>query len=181
LLVVERQETLGAFVSTGGSGRLNNDLRWKLLAAAKSRLSNADSEAEIIEIVRATARSICGADGVTFVLRDGDKCHYVEEDAIAPLWRGQKFPMTACISGWCMLNGKTAAITDIYRDERIPKDAYAPTFVKSLVMTPVRTTSPVAAIGAYWAEKRSFSGIEMVLLEALAESVGAAMMVAEAA
>ena len=32
-----------------------------------------------------------------------------------------------------------------------PLDAYRPTFVKSLVMTPVRLEDPVAAIGAYWA------------------------------
>jgi GAF domain-containing protein len=160
---------------------LNLALRWNLLAAAKSRLSNAYSLDEVVGVVQATARSICQADGVTFVLRDGDRCHYVEEDAISPLWRGQKFPMSACISGWCMIHGKTVSISDIYHDARIPHDAYRPTFVKSLVMTPVRTDSPVAAIGAYWSEKRNFSGREIVIMESLAESVGAAMRMAAAA
>jgi GAF domain-containing protein len=160
---------------------LNLALRWNLLAAAKSRLSNADSLDDVIAIVQSVARSICQADGVTFVLRDGDKCHYVEEDAVGPLWRGQKFPMSACISGWCMIHGKTVAIQDIYHDDRIPHDAYRPTFVKSLVMTPVRIDSPVAAIGAYWSEKRNFSGREIVIMESLAESVGAAMRMAMAA
>ena len=31
--------------------------------------------------------------------------------------------MTACTSGWAMLNGKTAVIPDIYLDDRIPHDA----------------------------------------------------------
>jgi GAF domain-containing protein len=168
-------------MSSDADTGLNNDLRWRLLASAKNRLSQAHSVAEIVEVVRGTARSICGADGVTFVLRDGDKCHYVEEDAIGPLWRGQKFPLASCISGWCMLNDRTVSIQDIYRDVRIPHDAYKPTFVKSLIMTPVRTNSPVAAIGAYWGERRSFSGREKVILESLAESVGAAMLVAKAA
>lgn len=168
-------------LNTDRQSGLSLALRWNLLAAAKTRLAGAGSILEIAGIVRATARSICQADGVTFVLRDGDQCHYVEEDAIGPLWCGQKFPMSACISGWCMLHGKTVSIQDIYRDPRIPRDAYAPTFVKSLVMTPVRTQSPVAALGAYWSERRTFSGREIVIMEALAESVGAAMRLAEAA
>jgi len=69
--------------------------RWVSLIGAVEQLATADSVAAIIEIVRSTARQIAGADGITFVLRDGDLCHYVAEDAIAPLWKGLKFPMSA--------------------------------------------------------------------------------------
>jgi response regulator RpfG family c-di-GMP phosphodiesterase len=55
------------------------------LIDAIRRLSLARSMAEVQEIVRGAARRLTGADGVTFVLRDGDWCHYVDEDAIAPL------------------------------------------------------------------------------------------------
>ena len=44
-------------------------------------------------------------------------------------------------------------IEDIYADDRIPHDAYRPTFVKSLAMVPIRTLDPVGAIGNYWAER----------------------------
>lgn len=108
---------------------------------------------EVAEVVRKAARRVSGADGVAFVLRDNDKCWYFDEDAIGPLWKGKRFPLTACISGWSMLNRQTVIIPDIYQDDRIPHDAYRPTFVKSLVMTPVRLEDPVAAIGAYWAEE----------------------------
>lgn len=53
-----------------------------------------------------------------------------------------------------MLNGKVA-IGDIMNDVRIPIDAYKPTFVRSLVMIPVRQQAPVAAIGAYWKTKHT--------------------------
>ena len=157
------------------------DARWKLLKAAEARLEHTKTLEDTIDVVRQSARAICSADGVTFVLRDADKCHYVEEDAIAPLWKGQRFPLTACISGWAMLNGKTAAIEDIYADARIPHDAYRKTFVKSLVMVPVRTDGPVAAIGAYWADKRSFKVQEVAVIEALADMVGNALRTALAA
>src|SRR5881227_3603981 len=110
------------------------------------RLSQARDLATVQEIVRAAARRLTGADGATFVLRDGDRCHYADEDAIEPLWKGQRFPMEVCISGWAMLNRQSAVIEDIYADSRIPHDAYRPTFVKSLVMVPIRTLDPVGAI-----------------------------------
>lgn len=149
--------------------------RWLQLVAAVERLSAADTLADIIEVVRRTARAISGAEGVTFILREGDRCHYVEEDAVGPLWKGRRFPLSACISGWCMQTGKAAAISDIYADPRVPHDAYRPTFVHSLVMTPVGGERPFAAIGAYWSQTRVFSGTEIALLEALARSTAAAV------
>ena len=116
-------------------------------------LSATRTISEVAEVVRKAARRVSGADGVAFVLRDNDKCWYFDEDAIGPLWKGKRFPLTACISGWAMLNRQTVIIPDIYLDERIPHDAYRPTFVKSLVMTPVRLEDPLAAIGAYWAQE----------------------------
>ncbi len=146
------------------------------LIAAVEALSHAESLAVVIGVVRAMARAISGADGVTFVLRDGDLCHYVEENAIGPLWKGRKFPLTACISGWCMLNGETAAIPDIYVDDRIPHDAYRQTFVKSLIMVPVAgMTRAVAAIGSYWAASREFSDEQVALAEALARAASVAL------
>ena len=113
------------------------------------QLSMARGIDEIMAVVRTGVRPLIGADGVTFVLRDHGMCHYAEEDAIAPLWKGQRFPMSACISGWAMLNREAAIIEDIYADPRIPHAAYRPTFVRSLVMVPVRKEDPVAAIGIY--------------------------------
>src|SRR2546427_2508336 len=129
----------------------------------------------IMAVVRCAARELTGADGATFVLRDGDQCHYVEEDAIAPLWKGRRFPMNTCISGWVMLNRQPAVIEDIYADPRIPADAYRPTFVKSLVMVPIRTSDPVGAIGNYWATRRQPRAEEVRLLQALADSTSGAM------
>jgi GAF domain-containing protein len=148
--------------------------RWKLLSVAEERLDQAVSREAIIEVVRSTARSVLSADGVTFILRDGDLCHYVEEDAISPLWKGMRFPMSACISGWSMLHAQTAVIEDITRDPRIPQDAYRPTFVKSLIMTPVMEP-PVAAIGAYWRDRRSFTDREILAIKTLSTAVGRAL------
>jgi hypothetical protein len=45
----------------------------------------------------------CLLDGVS-PIRDGDHCYYADENAISPLWKGRRFPLSACISGWVMLN-----------------------------------------------------------------------------
>jgi two-component sensor histidine kinase len=139
-----------------------------LLVDAIEALSFARSVEDIAATVRSAARRLSGADGVTVVLREGERCRYLDEDAIEPLWKGMSFPSSACVSGWAMLNGKTAVISDIYADPRVPHDAYRPTFVKSMVMTPVRAADPVAAIGAYWAERHEPTTREVELLEAMA-------------
>jgi len=138
-------------------------------------LSMARGVDEILAVVRQRVRPLLAADGVTFVLRDGNLCHYAEEDAIAPLWKGQRFPMETCISGWTMFNRDVAVIEDIYADDRIPHDAYRPTFVRSLVMVPVRTEDPVAAIGAYWARPYKPTADEVKTLQNIANCAAVAM------
>jgi signal transduction histidine kinase len=129
----------------------------------------------IMAIVRTGARHLIGADGATFVLRDGDRCYYADEDAIAPLWKGGRFPMSACISGWVMLHQQSVVIEDIYADDRIPADAYRPTFVKSLAMVPIRTRDPIGAIGNYWATRHTPTPDELALLQTLADAAAIAM------
>jgi len=141
----------------------------KLLVNTVQQLSLARSLDTITDVVRKAARELTGADGATFVLKDNNMCYYVDEDAITPLWKGQKFPMSACISGWAMINKKHAIIEDIYQDERIPIEAYRPTFVKSLAMVPIRTLDPIGAIGNYWASQHLPSDEEIELLQSLAD------------
>jgi diguanylate cyclase (GGDEF)-like protein len=138
-------------------------------------LSLARDLATVQEIVRHAARRLTGCDGATFVLRDGPFCHYADEDAVGPLWKGKRFPLETCISGWTMLNREQAVIPDIYADSRIPHDAYRPTFVKSLVMVPIRTREPIGAIGNYWAEHHQPCAEEVQLLQALADSTSIAI------
>lgn len=146
-----------------------------ILIDAVQKLSLCRKLDDVTAIVRAAARRIVNADGATFVLAKGDRCFYADEDAISPLWKGQQFPMETCISGWSMLNRLQVAIPDIYKDERIPHDAYRPTFVKSLVMTPIRVDDPIAAIGTYWAAERQPAENEMKFLQMLADTTAVAM------
>lgn len=149
--------------------------RARLLVAAVQELSTARSVEQIRAIVRAAARRVADADGATFVLRDGDHCHYVDEDAIAPLWKGQRFPIELCVSGQAMLTGAPIVIPDITLDARIPQEAYRPTFVRSLVMVPIRQADPIGAIGAYWATHHDATPEEVELLQALADSTAVAL------
>lgn len=73
-----------------------------LLVETIEDLSTARTVEDVAAIIRVRARRISRADGVTFVLRDGDCCHYLDEDAVGPLWKGRRFPMTQCISGRAM-------------------------------------------------------------------------------
>ena len=145
------------------------------LVSVIQQLSLARSLEAVMAIVRRAARDLTGADGATFILREGDQCFYADEDAISPLWKGSRVPMSACIGGWTMLNRQHAAVEDVYADPRISADAYRPTFVKSLIMTPAGADSPAAAIGAYWKEKRSFQPREIAAVKTLGYLIGEAL------
>jgi len=145
------------------------------LLGTVQKLSLARTLDDITAIVRHAARELTGADGASFVLRDNGFCYYADEEAIAPLWKGKRFPMETCVSGWVMLNRQPAVIQDIYDDPRIPASAYRPTFVKSMAMVPIRSLDPVGAIGTYWATQRITRPEEIRLLQALADSTSVAM------
>lgn len=145
------------------------------LTRAIGAMGRADSQDAVIETLRSTARSLIGCEGIAIIRREGDLCHYVEEDAIGPLWKGHKFPMSACISGWAMLNRRTVVIPDISKDERVPFELYADTFVKAVAMAPVKAADPIGAIGAYWSHTYAPAQWELDVLEALAEAAATAM------
>ncbi len=139
------------------------------------KISMARGLEEIMTVVRQSARPLIGADGLAFILRDKNQCYYVDEDAIQPLWKGQRFPMEACISGWAMQHSEVVVIDDITRDPRIPQDAYRPTFVKSLAMVPLRPGDPLGAIGAYWATIGTPSDDSVYRLQRIANTAAVAM------
>lgn len=155
--------------------RLGDTRTVQRLLQAVQELSLARSLADIQRIVRAAARELTGCDGATLVLKDGDMCHYVDEDAVAPLWKGGRFPLETCISGWVMTNRQAVVIQNIYDDERIPHAAYRPTFVKSLAMVPIRKLNPVGAIGNYWAAETLPTEHQISLLQSLADATSVAL------
>lgn len=132
------------------------------------RFGKAGSAEDVIAILRDTARALVGAEGIAVVLRDGDRCRYVAEDAVSPLWTGQSFPMSGCVAGWAMQHAETVAIDDVRLDARVPQAAYAPTFVRSLVLVPIGRPTPIAALGAYWSEPRRHDARTIARLEGLA-------------
>jgi GAF domain-containing protein len=150
-----------------------NSVKW-----ATKLLEEVQTEQQIWRVLKSSARGAVNADGVTVVSLEGGQCHYLDEDAMSPLWKGQHFPVTSCISGWAMLNVQTAVVPDIQVDSRIPQEAYRPTFVRSLAMVPITLGASgvaVGAIGAYWARLHHASADEVAALERLAAAAGAAL------
>jgi hypothetical protein len=145
------------------------------LIRAVQDLSRARSLPDVQLVVRTAARDVADADGASFVLLEGDQVYYADEDAIAPLWKGKRFLVEECISGWSMTHGTPVVIEDIRQDDRIPQDVYRPTFVRSLVVVPIRPEAPLGAIGTYWAQPRAPSAGTVEVAKALADSTAIAL------
>lgn len=150
-----------------------------LLLDVVQQLSMTHDLAQIGAIVKRAAGELLAPEGVTFALREQDSCVFADEEAIAPLWKGRRFSTSDCLSGWAMIHRRTAVIEDVDADPRAASlDLYSGTFVKSLVIVPIRPADPLGAIGAYWANPRRPQRREVALLEALA--AGAATAIANA-
>lgn len=140
----------------------------------EAKLEVAASVEEIAAAIIAVGRAMIGCDGVTFVLNDHGFCHYLDEDGISPLWKGNRYPASHCISGWVMSHRQATVIPNIYLDPRIPHDVYRRTFVKSMQMVPVGDHAS-AAIGSYWAEFHDPTDRESTALHLLARAAATAL------
>lgn len=138
-------------------------------------LSRARSLEDVIAVVQHAARELTGADGTTLILSEGEMSYYVDENAIGPLWKGKRFHKERCIGGWAMSNREAVVIEDIYSDARIPSEIYRSTFVKSLIIAPIRKEDPIGAIGTYWARRYRPSPTVVRVLQTLADTTSVAM------
>jgi len=138
------------------------------LIEASERLAAAGSLDDVVDVLRQTARAVAGAMGIAVIIREEGRCFYAAEDAIAPLWTGNRFDENSCVSGWAMQHLQTVEIPDVGQDDRVPLAAYAPTFVRSMVMVPIGKPRAVAALGAYWSQVGRQSPETVRRLESLA-------------
>ncbi|HVQ41283.1 MAG TPA: HAMP domain-containing sensor histidine kinase [Vicinamibacterales bacterium] len=146
----------------------------RLLVVARD-LATARDVAAVAAVTCAAARDLTSADGVAFVLRDGERCVCIDENAPVLLWKGRTFPLASCVSGWVMTNGQAAVIPDVFADSRVPHEVCRPTPVKSVATVPVGTTDPLAALGAYWAASHHATADEVAALRMLAASAALAL------
>lgn len=145
------------------------------LVGVVQQLALSQSLGALVETVLYEARILTGAEGATFILRDGDMSFYVSENSISPLWTGSRFPMESCVSGWVMQQCQPAVVYDVFGDARVPVEMYRSTFARSLAMVPIRTPKPVGAIGTYWGTPQRISDERLKLLRVLADGAATAM------
>ena len=145
------------------------------LAEAIDRLAAATTGDEIQRLVPAAARQLTGADGAALVLRERGTCHHVEEDAVQRLWKGHRFALSDCVEGWSILHCEPVAIDDVYADGRVPQAAYRRTFVKAMLVVPIRNHGPIGAIGVYWSHHHAATTEEVAVVRALAGSAAVAL------
>lgn len=128
----------------------------------------------VAEVMRAAVRGLLDADGACFVLREGELAYFADEDAVAPLWKGRRFPLGECAEGRAMLRREPDVVEDARLDPRLRR-ACERTFVRGLAVMPVGREEPVGALGAYWARPHRATPAQLDALGALAELAGLAL------
>ena len=149
--------------------------RLERLTQAVQSLAAARDVGSVTDVVCSAARALTGADGATLVLREGDYCRYMNEDAIAPPWKSRLVPMSDCISGWVMRSGKPAVVPNVCLDDRLDREIFLPASVKGLAMVPMGAEAALGAVGTYWAERHTATPDDISILQALADSTSIAL------
>ena len=133
-----------------------------------SDVTRADDLPRFHSSLKLAAKHVTASDATSLVVRKGDDCHYIDEESDQPLWKGKSFPITACITGWSMLNSKTVFVEDIFRDSRIPHALYRGKNIHSLLVVPIDYENAIGAISVYWNDRHIPSPSEIKQLESLA-------------
>lgn len=162
-------------LGVASAARLRAEDRLRQLTKVVRRIGAVHDTHELMAILRRAARQLIGADGVDISLREGDECYYADEDAIGPLWKGQRLALDNCICGRVVRHGETLAIENVYADTRIAPEVFRPTFVKSLALVPIGREHPRGAIGCYWATHHRTNAGETALQQALADAAAVAL------
>ena len=137
-------------------------------------LCTAASLTALARTVRSAVTDRLGSLGSSLVLIDGDQCFHADEDPIAPVWAGQRFPVTECLACWVILNDQPVVTGDVDLDERVPPQAYRSVYVRSMAAVPIPgPRGPAGAIDAYWPDTRQARRADVGWLQRLARATGA--------
>lgn len=139
-----------------------------LLLSVLSDVSHIKVYDDVTTTLKNATKKLINCDASSIILKDGDQCHYIDEDSAQPLWKGMKFPLDDCISGWAIKNESTAVVPDIYDDARVPSNLYKHTLIKSMLVSPLKNQHVHGAISVYWTVPHQPSPTEIHILETLA-------------
>lgn len=131
--------------------------------------------AEIEALVTSAARRMTRAAGATLVMRADDTADYVAEDSLTPLLKDRRVPLDDDLAGWAIRTRAQVVIADLLADQRVDRETYANTFVKSVAIVPIRAHEPIGAVGVYWSIRHQASEAEMSLLHSLADATSVAL------
>lgn len=141
-----------------------------LLIDAIQNLSISQNMNAVIRTINFYARQLVNSESSAFFIQEGDFCVCVDENSTEQLWKGMSIKIESCICNDAHQNNAPVIVEDISSDKRKQLDMFKNTFVKSLVIIPVRTDVFNGSIGIYWAEKRIISDEDISLIQTLANA-----------
>ena len=132
-------------------------------------LSHARDIPAIARIVSDAAQILTGADGATFVLREGDDCRCVEQTGVNPIWKGKRSSLSTAITGRAILSRQVIVVEDIENHPWITPHYQKIDLMRSLVVVPIRKEDPIGAFVTSWLETHVPGEEEIKVLQALAD------------
>jgi PAS domain S-box-containing protein len=163
-------ETAAQVVMHDLTRRKRDELRLRELISVVQELAHTRDRDAVTRAVLRAARRLTDADGATLALREGLDYHYIDEDAVAPLWKGKRFSLGEGVGGWVMTHRQPVVIEDLRTYPHARAEAGHPTFVRGMAIVPLGTKEPLGTLGSYWAQPYQPTPEETQLLRTLADA-----------
>jgi len=193
-------ETFGQTKQDSGTIR-KDDMAWRAVANTLVTLTGLDEPHAVMALACRAACSLIGANGASFILRDGPFFHHAERSGIAPAWQGVRFAPDEAPAGKVLAEGAPCFIPDSHADENAT--LYRPAGIGSLMIIPLPAQAMEAAdamrarpsavsgmgtppgsasvnrsaggIEIYWAQKHEPQADEIHVVELLAATAAKAL------
>jgi len=153
--------------------RLNS--RLEILVDSIKEFSTAHELSEVYHTAVSAARRLTDAESSAMIIKEGDTCQCVDEDASEPLLKGQKVSQGDCIADYVLSSGKPMIVEDMEKDLQITKEPFKNIQVKSLAIFPIHSQVTLGAMALLWRESYSFKTDETRLIETLLDAASQAI------
>ena len=132
-----------------------------------------DVEAVVSEVCRA-ARQISGSDAAVLVVREGEFCHVLGEDSVAPHGKGRCYPLKDSVAS-LVIGNKQPIMLDDMDDPRVSPIIARTGSMKSSAVVPMGKPEPIGILANLWRGRHRPTDDELKLMGMLADAAAVAL------
>lgn len=153
----------------------------RLIDAQTEMTAAMPDEDAIMRVVTRYAMELSGATGASISVRDGDEVYLPVNEGFTSMWEDARFPITATLSGQCLLTGQQYYLPDVDLASPEASEIARTAQVRTFLSVPLwHDDRVVASLSVAAPEPHAFGTDEILVVELLARLAGGKLAHAQA-